>query len=253
VNDGSTDSSEFISAEWCKRDTRFICLKKENGGLSSARNAGLKIASGEFIQFLDADDLITPDKFSTQVYDLQIAAKYSVSVSDYLPFSDETGEFVPQRYLTPFLDPDNFMKEIIRDWETKKSIPCHSFLFPSHLIKKDNLLFDEELPNHEDWLFWCQVLFNARQIVYSKKKLALYRIRSNSMCTDLNLMNKGFYQAAKSIKSFLLNNNSDRHTMEMINEKIEEIENKLGIQEQNVKTQNFRSNWVNSIFKIFSK
>ena len=49
VNDGSPDATEAVAQEWCEKDHRFIYLKKENGGLSSARNAGLKIAKGDYI------------------------------------------------------------------------------------------------------------------------------------------------------------------------------------------------------------
>ena len=58
VNDGSPDNTEEIAKKWCKNDKRFQYLEKENGGLSSARNAGIKISKGEFILPLDADDIL---------------------------------------------------------------------------------------------------------------------------------------------------------------------------------------------------
>src|SRR5687768_4264400 len=63
INDGSTDGTEKIALEWQKKDSRFKYVFKKNGGLSSARNKGLEIATGDFLQFLDADDRISPDKF----------------------------------------------------------------------------------------------------------------------------------------------------------------------------------------------
>ena len=50
VNDGSTDNTETVAMDYCDRDKRFVYLKKENGGLSSARNAGLDIAQGDYVQ-----------------------------------------------------------------------------------------------------------------------------------------------------------------------------------------------------------
>jgi len=60
VNDGSPDASDKILAEYAARDSRFVVVTKENGGLSDARNAGLPYANGEYIMYLDSDDFIHP-------------------------------------------------------------------------------------------------------------------------------------------------------------------------------------------------
>jgi glycosyltransferase involved in cell wall biosynthesis len=227
INDGSTDDTEAIALDRCRSDNRFKYKKKDNGGLSSARNEGLKMCSGDFIQFLDSDDLISPDKFLIQATALKTSDPCSISISDHMTFSDITGEDLPGRYLSPFLDETNFLHEIIMDWETKKSIPCHCFLIPSNMIKEYNLVFDEELPNHEDWLFWCQLFFYAKQLVFNKEKLALYRIRNDSMCNDSALMDNGFYLAAKKLKSFLKEKKAGGAIIETANKKIQELELKI--------------------------
>ena len=58
VNDGSTDGSRKVLEEYKKRDFRIKIVDKENGGLSSARNAGMKVAVGEYYSFIDSDDWI---------------------------------------------------------------------------------------------------------------------------------------------------------------------------------------------------
>ncbi|MBO5947125.1 MAG: glycosyltransferase [Alphaproteobacteria bacterium] len=60
VNDGSPDNSADILAEYAAKDARFKIVDKENGGLSDARNAGMKVATGEYILYLDSDDFIHP-------------------------------------------------------------------------------------------------------------------------------------------------------------------------------------------------
>ena len=70
VDDGSTDSSGDICDAYAKTDRRFKVIHKENGGVSSARNLGLDVASGEYIAFVDADDRIMPDYFSVLYRDL---------------------------------------------------------------------------------------------------------------------------------------------------------------------------------------
>ncbi|MBR6961544.1 glycosyltransferase family 2 protein [Candidatus Saccharibacteria bacterium] len=65
VNDGSTDDSKTICGEYVKKDRRFILINKKNGGVSSARNAGLEKSSGEYITFIDPDDYADEDYLET--------------------------------------------------------------------------------------------------------------------------------------------------------------------------------------------
>ena len=58
VNDGSTDSSKEICEKYCKQDSRFLLTNQENQGLSAARNKGVEISTGEYIVFVDSDDII---------------------------------------------------------------------------------------------------------------------------------------------------------------------------------------------------
>lgn len=58
VDDGSTDNSGYKCEEWKKKDNRIVVLHKENGGLSSARNAGIDVAKGKYISFIDSDDYV---------------------------------------------------------------------------------------------------------------------------------------------------------------------------------------------------
>lgn len=63
VDDGSPDRCPQMCDEWCKKDERIHVIHKENGGLSSARNAGLKAAKGDYIGFVDSDDWISSDMY----------------------------------------------------------------------------------------------------------------------------------------------------------------------------------------------
>lgn len=67
INDGSTDDSPEICDEWAKRDERITVVHKENAGVSEARNTGLDIATGEFISFMDSDDMMELDTFGLLV------------------------------------------------------------------------------------------------------------------------------------------------------------------------------------------
>ena len=67
INDGSTDESAEICEQYAIADKRVKVFHKENGGLSSARNKGLELATGEYIGFVDSDDMVSPDMFSDLV------------------------------------------------------------------------------------------------------------------------------------------------------------------------------------------
>lgn len=63
IDDGSTDGSSSLCDELAKKDSRVKVIHKENGGVSTARNVGLEIASGEYLTFVDPDDFLVPDTY----------------------------------------------------------------------------------------------------------------------------------------------------------------------------------------------
>lgn len=75
VDDGSTDNSPQMCDDWALKDGRIKVIHKENGGLSSARNAGIDIAQGEVLSFVDSDDFIEPEMYETMVTALQDSGK----------------------------------------------------------------------------------------------------------------------------------------------------------------------------------
>lgn len=87
MNDGSTDGSSDILSAYEKKDERVQVVHKENSGLSSARNAGLKYATGEFIAFIDSDDWIHEEYFST-LLQIQQKKDYDVVLCDYVHTKD---------------------------------------------------------------------------------------------------------------------------------------------------------------------
>ncbi|MEH7136024.1 glycosyltransferase, partial [Priestia megaterium] len=78
VNDGSNDGSAAICEHYASKDKRFVVIHKENGGVSSARNAGLKRVTGKYVGFVDPDDWIEPNMFK-RLY--QLAQEYNADIS----------------------------------------------------------------------------------------------------------------------------------------------------------------------------
>ena len=67
VDDGSTDSSGQICDKYARKDERIVVIHKTNGGLSDARNAGISVATGEYISFIDSDDYIATDMYNKMI------------------------------------------------------------------------------------------------------------------------------------------------------------------------------------------
>lgn len=88
VNDGSTDNTEDIALKYADEDQRFKYIYQQNAGHSAARNTALKISRGQFIQFLDADDFLEPNKLNLQVqlFQSDVENKIDVIYSDILTF-----------------------------------------------------------------------------------------------------------------------------------------------------------------------
>ena len=97
IDDGSTDDSGRIAATFA-HDKRVIIRTQENAGVVSARNHGLQIAKGEFVAFLDADDIAKPDRLSKQVAYLQANPEVAVVGSHITYISDEAGELRTQEF-----------------------------------------------------------------------------------------------------------------------------------------------------------
>ena len=82
IDDGSTDKSGEICDKYEKKDNRIKVIHKYNGGLSSARNAGLDLACGKYIGFVDSDDSIHPEMYEI-LYDLQQIYNADISVCSF--------------------------------------------------------------------------------------------------------------------------------------------------------------------------
>jgi glycosyltransferase involved in cell wall biosynthesis len=193
VDDGSTDDTAAIVKEWMVADKRFLYAYQPNKGLSAARNAGLERAMGDFIQFLDADDVLLPSKLERQLtFMLQTGAM--ASYTDYS--SGMSGDiFKPHEFHTSVeLHSTEQVVEFATRWETTLVIPPHCFLFTASFFRENGIRFDTTLPNHEDFDCWLNILRLHPQVGYLADKLCIYRITDGSMSKKMRSMGEGFIQ-----------------------------------------------------------
>ncbi|MCT4013592.1 glycosyltransferase family 2 protein [Elizabethkingia anophelis] len=177
VNDGSPDDTKRIALQWVDQDSRFKYIEKENGGLSSARNAGIKAAKGEWIQFLDSDDKLDIKKFEkSHIY----FSTKDIVISGYTLFNEKREFSVNCKYFDKEL---NFIN-LIMDWDKEYSIPIHCPIFRKEKIG----FFDESLKAKEDWMFWLDVFKRTNLYQFIESKLAFYRMNANSMTRNSEFM-----------------------------------------------------------------
>lgn len=183
IDDGSPDRSGEICDEYAKKDSRVRVFHKENGGVSSARNVGLKEAKGEWITFSDSDDEMLPDALS--IY-MQIARKESdidVIKCGYIKHKEPEHSQIIYRCEEEFISSDkSIVVQVLNN-----SSSYHGFLW-NECIKKsciDGLVFDEAITWNEDNLFSYQCFLIARKIAISPQLVYLYKIREGMSLSNV--------------------------------------------------------------------
>ena len=190
VDDGSTDGSSDILARRCAARENARIIRKENGGLSSARNAGLDVAQGVYVLFVDSDDALMHADALSRMY-----ARAEEAQADFLIFGGEpeyeTEELAREKaYLKTFLHragtyPDGLPGQelFIRMVEGNDYVPSAWLqLFRRELIEKNDLRFADGLL-FEDQLFTLQYLSLARRTAQLDGHYYLYYIREGSIMT----------------------------------------------------------------------
>ncbi len=183
VNDGSQDNTEEVALKWVSKDIRFKYVYKSNGGLSSARNAGLDIAIGDYIQFLDSDDVLLSNKFQRSM-DTLINEYGQIVVSNFRMFLNDSFETN-----NPFcILKSEFLnyESILYEWDISFSIPIHCGFFRRSLFQV--FRFPIDLRAKEDWIMWISIFKENPSVVFIDETLVLYRLHQNSMTKDFDMM-----------------------------------------------------------------
>lgn len=201
INDGSTDHTEEIALAWCKKDDRFIYIKKENGGLSSARNYGMEAAKGNYIQFLDSDDILDNRKLelSLSQLDFEENKEKNITITNFRMFNDNlTDSSAPYCVLKAQLFN---LSSVLYKWESVFSIPIHCGLFDIDLFK--GFRFPEELKAKEDWIMWLYLFQKDPNVCFIDKPLVYYRSHQKSMTNDAKHMLENHMKAILYLRTMI--------------------------------------------------
>jgi len=201
VDDGSTDRrTERLLLEAEQIAPGVVRIHRQaNQGLSGARNSGIAMARGRFVQLLDADDLLAPGKIDAQVAQLQVNPELDVSVCNFL-LCDESRTYFskPGEAIAQF---DLSEQDFLYRWERGFSIPIHCGLFLRRVFKV--VSFDTHARAKEDWLFWTALAMERTRFGYIHGHWAMYRQHEDSMRRSYVNMGRSWLQAGLKIDSLL--------------------------------------------------
>jgi glycosyltransferase involved in cell wall biosynthesis len=171
IDDGSTDSSSKICQEFSQKDSRIIFKRKENGGPSSARNYGLRYASGEYIAFIDSDDCIDSEAFE-QIMKNSNDADITISGLMHEMGKKRIMQLMPET-LENFYEGEDIRKIILPLFLVyEKHILLAQlgiFLFKRKFLEEEKISFDESVTYAEDWLFSLEAIFKAKSVAVNHK------------------------------------------------------------------------------------
>ncbi len=177
VDDGSTDNTLEVAASF--DDPRLSVFSYPNAGVSTTRNRGVTHASADYVSFLDADDLWTPDKLARQLDALESSQKAAVAYS-WTDYIDQTGQFIAHDQQVTFSG-DVYGELLRRDFLESAS---------NATIRRQAFLavggFDSSLSGAADWDFFLR-LAKCYDFVAVPSLGVLYRISNSSMSANLSM------------------------------------------------------------------
>lgn len=187
VNDGSRDGSVAVINEYLAKDNRFHFINSENKGVSNARNLALKQVKGDYILFLDGDDLIHPDKLQLALSNFQQNTDLSIVFNTTNYFQDTIeNTLYPMKIDADLLS----FNKLLLYWNEKIILPIHSAIIKKSLF--EGIEFNTNLTAQEDWLVWLRLFQKNPQVVVLDKVLSYYRKHNTSRTQTVSLKDDHF-------------------------------------------------------------
>jgi glycosyltransferase involved in cell wall biosynthesis len=180
VDDGSTDDTSTVVAQ-CAERGQVTYIKQANQGVAAARNTGIRVASGEYLNFLDHDDLFAPTKIERQVHVLESRPEISLVHCRY-DFIDEGGNFLSRVGVLP-------------EEELFRTLVCGCRIWSgAPLLRRQCLdqvgMFDTRLAGVDEWDMWLRIARAGYQFACIQEPLGAYRILPDSAITNVAAMER---------------------------------------------------------------
>lgn len=204
VDDGSPDDCPKMCDKLQKMDNRIKVIHKKHDGVCDARNAGLKIARGQYILFVDPDDYVAEDyleRIDENVSDCDMLVfgyynLYKNKFTNGYSKKDTIDNFEAERYILQ----DNMIRGYV--WNK---------VFKKEIIQKYNLMFDVTIAMNEDVLFCFQYLENSKKIKMIDNRIIYYRQRKSSLISQ-KIKHINASDLVKTYK-YIISNSSDNEIL----------------------------------------
>jgi glycosyltransferase involved in cell wall biosynthesis len=180
VDDGSSDNSDEVMARYSHLP-QVKYVKRQNGGLAAARNTGIEYATGDYLVFLDSDDLVEPEKLRLQATFLDANPSYDVAYSDTICFiEDNKDDLVVVTF-------PHYSGDILRNLVYGNFMHVNTLMIRRAVVNAVDG-FDANFRELEDWDLWLRVSLKGSRFHYHDKILSKVRIRKGSMTNDQTKM-----------------------------------------------------------------
>lgn len=183
IDDGSGDESYRICSEYAETDKRVKLIHTENNGASGARNHGICVAQGEYIRFVDADDVLPERSLELLVNGMEAGEEIDLVIGC---FKND------KEYFQSELRGIQEVRELVKDYA--KVIPSFYYgviwnkLYRADILKQNQIFFDKKIAWCEDLLFNIQYYGVCRKVYYVKEDVYYYIARQGSLITKIDRM-----------------------------------------------------------------
>ena len=180
IDDGSTDTSGEICEEFAKKDKRIKVIHQENLGVSAARNSGLQEATGTYISFVDADDILPERAYENLLKDMSIQPQLIMGQMQRI---NEQGKVIDKSkaFNTKIMEKDEFLIELFEEKHFSYLGFLGDKLFIREVIEKYELSFKSLIAVNEDRLFLLQYMLKMQKVQIDYHVVYYYRQRSSGV------------------------------------------------------------------------
>ena len=199
IDDGSKDETGSMLDAFAKTEPRARVIHTENRGVSAARNAGLALASGHYIAFMDADDALEEDSFA-RLHQFAVRSGAQIVSANHALFDEEKGCRIPVEIEPVAQRPAEIVREIIHMHRIYNNI--WNKLYMRELF--DGLALDETVRIGEDALLNLQLFMRARRVAHLNASTYVYRIHGYSAMANISGHSQAHQPMLRSMSGVLL-------------------------------------------------